>query len=261
MMNSTVIDVTGTAPLSHEEAMPLQAVELERTVELLGTFSESDWSAQTECPDWDVRMMYLHVLGACDAAASIKQSVHQMVTAKRFQRSHGGPLEAALSSVQVRERLELSPADLVQRMTEVAPVTVRKRTKLPSLVRRTKMKIDGPVIESWAYGYLVDTIYLRDMWMHRVDACRATGREMVLSADHDGCIVADVVAEWARRHDQPFSLTLTGPAGGTFTSSGSDSATGPIPDPDVLELDAVEFCRMLGGRADGEGLLSTIVPF
>ncbi len=79
------------------------------------------------------------------------------------------------------------------------------------------MKVDGPVVEKWSLGYLIDTIYLRDAWMHRVDVTRATGAALVLTPDHDGRIVADVVAEWARRHGQPFTLHLTGPAGGTFT--------------------------------------------
>ena len=63
------------------------------------------------------------------------------------------------------------------------------------------------------------------------------------------------MAEWARRHGQPFTLHLTGPAGGTFTGGGP-SATGP-----VIDMDAVEFCRTLAGRAPGDGLLTTIVPF
>ncbi len=63
-------------------------------------------------------------------------------------------------------------------------------------------------------GYLLDVILTRDPWMHRVDIARATGRDLVLTPEHDGRIVADVVAEWARRHGQPFTLTLTGPAGG-----------------------------------------------
>jgi hypothetical protein len=88
--------------------------------------------------------------------------------------------------------------------------------------------------------------------MHRVDITRATGREMVLTADHDGRLVADVVAEWARRHGQPFTLHLTGPAGGVFTQG-----TGG----DELTLDAVEFCRTLSGRANGAGLLTQEVPF
>jgi len=88
--------------------------------------------------------------------------------------------------------------------------------------------------------------------MHRVDASRATGRDMVLSADHDGRIVADVVDEWARRHGRSFSLELTGPAGGQFRAGESG---------EPLVLDAVDFCRILCGRASGEGLLATIVPF
>jgi len=258
-MSATVNDVTARGALSHEEAMQRQAAELERTLELLRSLDDADWSTQTDCPDWDVRRMYLHVLGACDAGASMRENLHQMRAAKQHQKSAGGPLEAGLSAVQVRERLDITPAELVDRLAAVAPVTVRKRTRLPALMRRMKMKIDGPVVETWALGYLVDTIYLRDLWMHRVDAARATGRDLALSADHDGCIVADVVAEWARRHGQPFTLTLTGPAGGTFTSTGSGTVSGATPVD--LELDAVDFCRLLAGREDGTGLLTTIVPF
>jgi hypothetical protein len=75
---------------------------------------------------------------------------------------------------------------------------------------------------------------------------------VVLTAEHDGQLVADVVAEWALRHGRPYRLHLTGPAGGTW-STGSGG-------PD-LELDAVEFCRVLSGRGAGSGLLAQQVPF
>ena len=104
----------------------------------------------------------------------------------------------------------------------------------------------------WTAGYLFDVIHTRDPWMHRIDICRATGREPVLSAGHDGRILADVVADWASRHGQPFTLTLTGPAGGSFRAGESG--------PD-LELDAVEFARILSGRGRAPGLLATAVPF
>jgi hypothetical protein len=42
------------------------------------------------------------------------------------------------------------------------------------------------------------------------------GTPLHLTADHDGVIVAYVVAEWADRHGKEFLLTLTGPAGGTW---------------------------------------------
>jgi hypothetical protein len=69
--------------------------------------------------------------------------------------------------------------------------------------------------------------------------------------------VADVVAEWARRHSQPFVLELTGPAGGRFVVG---DGTG-----ENLTLDAVEFCASLAailvGRGLGSGLLAQPVPF
>jgi hypothetical protein len=204
--------------------------------------------------------MYLHVLGACEGGASMREQAHQMRAAMRRRKAEGGPLEAALSAVQVDDRTELSPDALVDRLTTVAPRTVAKRTRLPGLLRRVKMGVDGPVVERWSLGYLNDTIYLRDLWMHRVDTCRATGAPMVLTPAHDGRIVADVVGEWARRHGRPFSLVLTGPAGGTFAGTGTGTDLGTDATEDI-ELDAVEFCRILAGRAPGEGLLATIVPF
>jgi hypothetical protein len=106
--------------------------------------------------------------------------------------------------------------------------------------------------EKWKLGYLFDVILNRDTWMHRVDLSRATGRPLDLTAEHDGRIVADVVAEWAQRHGRPFTLVLDGPAGGIFAQGEGG---------DDLHVDAVEFCRILSERAPGEGLLAQVVPF
>lgn len=250
------VDVSTIEPLGHDEAMDLQARELERTLALLSALDAADWAAQTDCPDWDVRRMYLHVLGACEAGASMRENARQMVAALAHRRRHGGPLEGALSAVQVRDREDLDPAQLVQRLRETAPRTVRGRRRMPAVLRdRVKIPVDAPVREPWALGYLLDTIYLRDLWMHRVDAARATGRPLELTADHDGRIVADVVAEWARRHGRPFVLRLDGPAGGTYAHDAES------PGAEHLELDAVELCRTLAGRAPATGLLTTVVPF
>ncbi len=217
----------------------------------------AEWAVQTDCPDWDVREMYLHVLGACEGSASPFQGIHQTRTARRRRKLHGGPLEANLSAVQVAEREFLSHGDLVERLATAGPRAVRRRRKLIGWFRRhMRFKIDAPVVEKWTLGYLVDTIYLRDLWMHRIDAATATGRELVLTADHDGRIVADVVAEWARRHGRPFTLELTGPAGGSFVRAGAGVGAG-----EHVTRDAVQFCRSLAGRAKAEGLLATVVPF
>lgn len=255
-MSGTAVEVTAIEPFTHDEAMHLQAQELARTIAALRSLDESDWTASTDCPAWDVRALYQHVLGACESGASLRENLHQMRLAMLHRKRNGGPLEAALSHVQVSERADLTPAEIVQRFEAVAPKTVSGRTRIPGLLRNhARMPVDGPVIEKWKVGYLVDTIYLRDLWMHRVDLSRSVGRPLELSAEHDGRIVAEVVAEWARRHGKPFFLELTGEAGGTYVRDSHSASS------ERLSLDAVEFCRTLAGRGSAAGLLSTVVPF
>lgn len=258
MTTVSTTDVTTIAPIDHREAMDLQATELDRAIAMLRSLDTDHWSAQTVCPDWDVRRMWLHVLGACDAGASMRENMHQMRAGRKRRKDLGVSLEEGLSGVQVAERERLSPAELIERLEQVAPKTITGRTRTPRPMRAMKISVDAPVVEKWSLGYLLDIIYLRDVWMHRVDTARATGCDLVLTSQHDGRIVADVVAEWARRHGRPFTLELTGEAGGIFTSG---DATGARDAAEPTVLDAVEFCSLLAGRGDASGLLSTVVPF
>ena len=172
-MTMTTTDVTTIGPLTHNEAMRLQAHELERVLALLRSLDDAAWTAATDCPAWDVRAMCQHVLGACEAGAFLARKHPPDAPGRSYRKQHGGPLEAALSAVQVRDRARLAPAQVVSRLSEVAPKTVRGRTRIPALVRNhAKLRADGPVYETWELGYLVDTIYLRDLWMHRVDVAR-----------------------------------------------------------------------------------------
>jgi hypothetical protein len=97
-MTITTTDVTTIAPLAHDEAMRLQAGELERTLALLRSLDERDWTAPTDCPAWDVRALCQHVLGACEAGASMRENAHQMRLGRAYRKKNGGPLEAALSA-------------------------------------------------------------------------------------------------------------------------------------------------------------------
>jgi uncharacterized protein (TIGR03083 family) len=151
----TTIDVTTIEPLTHPEAMRLQADELDRTLALLRSLDAAAWAAQTDCPAWDVRAMYQHVLGACEAGASVRENVRQFSGALAHRRRHGGSLEAALTAVQVRARADLTPAQIVARLAAVAPAMVRGRRRVPALARRhVRLKADGPVFETWRLGYL-----------------------------------------------------------------------------------------------------------
>jgi hypothetical protein len=186
-----------------------------------------------------------------EMAASVREQRRQVREAKR----RGGLFIDALTAVQVEERSAMAPTEIVARFAARWPKALAGRRRTPFFVRRRPMPVEQLVDgrpEVWSIGYLVDVILTRDPWMHRVDIVRATGAEHRLTADHDGRLVADVVAEWAGRHGQPYSLRLTGPAGGSWSrGAGGES----------IELDAVEFCRAVSGRRRATGLLAVQVPF
>jgi uncharacterized protein (TIGR03083 family) len=194
--------------------------------------------------------MVAHVLGAAESA-SLRELAHQYRAGAKLARSRKGVLIDAVNEVQVRERADLAPAELLERLAAAQPRFRRTRRRLPAPLRAVRVPTDEHH-DKVSLGHLMDVIYTRDTWMHRVDICRATGRTMVLTPDHDGRIVADVVAEWAALHGQPVELVLAGPAGGTFTHG-----TGG----DRIEMDAVDFCNVMAGRGPGTGLLETGVLF
>jgi uncharacterized protein (TIGR03083 family) len=236
--------------------MRLAADEYARLAELLRSLNDADWTQRTDCPEWDVRALAAHNLGMAEMSASVFEQRRQMKAAK----AAGGLFIDALTDLQVRKHDEKSGGQIAADYAEVGAKAAKARRRTPSFIRKRTMpepqRLNG-IDEMWTIGYLVDVILTRDVWMHRVDVSRATGHDMVLTADHDGLLVDNVVNEWADRHGQPFTLTLHGPAGGSW-ARGEGGAE--------LALDAVEFCRTLSGRAPaesalGDGLLTTEVPF
>jgi uncharacterized protein (TIGR03083 family) len=251
-MNMTTTSVDTIRPIDRSEARALAEAENERVLDLLRSLSDDDWSQPTDCAAWDVRALAGHVLGGMEGFSSFRQLMHMMRAAKK--EAGKGSFVDGMTAVQVRERAGLTHDELLRRLAEAGPRSARFRARMPAPFRAMPMKqelLSGKT-ESWKMSYLLDTILTRDTWMHRVDVACATGHDLALTADHDGRIVADAVAEWARRHGQPFLLQLTGPAGGSFTQGAGGEA---------ITLDAVEFCQILSGRASGSGLMTQEVPF
>ncbi|MGH3859924.1 maleylpyruvate isomerase family mycothiol-dependent enzyme [Actinokineospora sp.] len=242
--------MTKTAPrrpaLDRPTAARLAETEYQRFVDVLRTLTPDEWATPTECPGWDVRAMAGHALGMAEMAASPLESARQ----QRAARKRGGVLIDALTALQVEEQAHLSAAEVVTRFAAVAPKAARARRRVPSLLRRAAVSSGTEHAEKWTVAYVMDVILTRDPWMHRMDIHRAVGSTPVLTAEHDGVLVADVVEEWAGRYGQPFTLLLSGPAGGEWTRGGPE-----------LRLDAIQFCRILSGRAPGDGLLAVQVPF
>lgn len=250
---TTATPVETIPAITRAEVEALAKTEYARLADQLRSLAAGDWSRPTDCPAWDVRAVAGHSAGMLATFTGYRTLMSTMSAATKAAKRSGGPMIDALTAKQVADHAGLSTTELIDKIDAVGPRAARWRATRPGLFRRMPMKEEvGGKQETWRMSYLLEVILTRDPWMHRVDIARATGTEMRLTADHDGRIVADVVAEWARRHRAPFTLTLTGPAGGTYSAGDGG---------EHLTIDAVEFCRTLSGRATGTGLLTQEVPF
>jgi uncharacterized protein (TIGR03083 family) len=240
-------------------AMRLAQTEYQRVIDAVDALQPEDWTRPTDCTEWDVRQLVAHIVGQAKLFSTPLEVARQMRAATARQQPGQAQVDA-LTAFQVEERQHLGPEELRAELHRAGPRGAKGRRRVPGFVRRIRLpgaEIINGVPETWSIGYATDVILTRDPWMHRLDLARATGREPVITADHDGVLVADVVAEWARRHGRPYRLQLTGPAGGSWSSGtgGED-----------IVMDAADFCRVISGRPgpDGgqpSGLLTTQVPF
>jgi uncharacterized protein (TIGR03083 family) len=241
--------IPAVTPMRHRDWMAASGEEYRRIGRLLAGLTDEDWQRPTDCTEWDVRQLVAHLVGNAEMSASMREMRRQQKLGRRLRPD--APGIDGMTAVQVQERADVLPPQLVRDLADVADRAVKARGRIPAPVRAIPVPF-GPPLGTRPLGYLMGCIYTRDAWMHRIDLARATGRPVELTAEHDGRIVADVVAEWAGVHEQPYALTLTGPAGGTFLR-GTDG--------EAITVDAVDFCRIVSGRASGTGLLASPVPF
>ncbi|MEI7754470.1 MAG: maleylpyruvate isomerase family mycothiol-dependent enzyme [Actinomycetota bacterium] len=257
MMTARPVDTI--QPLTRSSTESLARTEYVRMASQLRSLAPDEWARPTDCPLWDVRAVAGHNVGMMATFTGFRRLFGAMGAATKTSKRNGGPMIDALTARQVADHANLSTDELITRVEEIGPRAARWRAKAPWLFRKMPMKQDvGGTVETWRMAFLLDTILTRDPWMHRIDIARATGRELELTAAHDGCIVADVVAELARRYNKPFTLTLTGPAGGDFIAGDGSG--------EHVTIDAIEMCRTLSGRPPAHesqrtGLLATAVPF
>jgi uncharacterized protein (TIGR03083 family) len=240
-----------TARIDRVDAKRLALEEFDRFAGVVGDLTSEEWSRPTDCTHWNVRKLALHVLGSAEAQASFPEFVRQL--------RHGLPLNKEIDSHhwvdgmnewQIRERSDLSDAEIAAQLAGIGPKAVKGRWRTPPPARYLPVPF-GPPVGWQPLKYLLDMGFTRDVWAHRIDLCTATDRPMQLTVDHDGRLVADIVAEWGAIHAQAFRLTLEGAAGGTF-EQGVDG--------EAVTLDAIEFTKILSGRRPGTGILSHPLP-
>jgi uncharacterized protein (TIGR03083 family) len=216
----------------------------------LAELTDADWRRPTDCTGWTVRDMVAHLVGAAEGHGSLPAFVHQYAWGVRHRKDFGGSGLDAMNQKQINDQRALSDAALVQRLDELAPRAVAGRSRRARWIGWAPISLDQA--GSWyagmptrtTMGELCAVVLTRDVWAHRLDIARAVGKPPSIDPQADGPVVADIAADWASRHAQPFTLVLTGAAGGTFRAGHS----GPS-----LTLDALDFARLMAGRrTDGD---------
>ena len=251
-------NVAAIVKIAHQEAMQLAAEENSRFHDLLLQLSPDDWQKGTVCTRWTVRDVAVHVTASAEAQASPVEFVHQVIRGRGLTTKIGGRHWVdGLNEAQLRARSHLSPEEIPWKWKSASAAALKARRRMPIAIRALRVlplgSVDGVHFGWQPLSYLFDMGFTRDVWMHRIDICQATGRSVHPTPEHDGRIVEDIISEWATRHAEPFHLKLTGPAGGTFIRAGE-------PEGGCLEIDAIESCRLLSGRGTPQGVLQHPLP-
>ncbi len=191
MAQPTISEAAHIHPITHAEAGIMARAELERFLTLVKSLAIDDWDKPTDCTTWNVRQVLAHQAGAYAGFASWGQFIRQW--SQIFRKRQPGQLPVdVVNQRQVEDRANASAAELIAELEEMGPKAIATRQRLPAFLRALRMPF-GPPLGFVRFDYLTDLIYPRDTWSHRLDVCRATGREMVLTPDHDGQIIALVM--------------------------------------------------------------------
>jgi uncharacterized protein (TIGR03083 family) len=247
-----VVDVATIQRIDHDEAMAITAVEFRKVGDAIRRLDATDWAKPSDCTRWTVHGVVAHVVGSAAAQASPREFVRQVRAGRPVVKEIGAEFWwDGMNEVHVRERAPATPAELAAEWDVVSGKALRARTRLPRPIARLPLlNLPAPVGRQ-PIGYLFDIGFTRDAWMHRIDIAEASGKSFDADPNHDGRMLADIVAEWAGTHGEPFVLELTGPAGGSYTAgNGGEHVT----------MDAVQFARVLAGRQPGKGVLAHPLP-
>ena len=251
VVRPALVQARAIPSLTHAEATAMATLELERFLALVTSLSDEEWEQPTACTLWNVRQVLAHVTGGYAAYARWSEFKRQgSARVQRPYRASGLSFLDSMNQIQVDDRAHATPAALLDELRDVGPRAVATRAKLPAVLRAVRVPL--PDLEGFTpIGYLTDLIITRGMWVHRLDICRATQREMVMTAEHDGRMVALVVRDLAKKlaahlRTTPLVYQLSGRGGGTWQlgTKGPPAAT--------LGLDILDFNLLASGRLTPE---------
>ena len=254
-LSSSVRDGTLIPGLTHQEAMKMAAEELTRFQALIESLADEDWNQQTACSLWTVKDVVAHQAAHVRSVISLREFMQQVNPGvMRPYRKNGMNMLDAMNQAQVDLRRDHTVDQLIVEIRDTAQPSLQGRDRLPGFVRSLVLPLPG-FDEPRSLGYLFDVIYTRDMWMHRIDICHATGKKMQLDSYHDGRIVALAVKDLAEKskrglHGRAALLELTGAAGGSYQIGENSTPQATI------QMDVFTFAVLTSGREKAANVLT-----
>ncbi len=214
---STTIRAARLPQTDPDQAAVTALVEYEALASLLRSLDPVDWDRPTDCTHWTVRDIVAHVLGALHEGAFLPTFIRHALTA-RFRHRELSLLDG-MNEAQIDDRRGWSGPRLVAELARLAPIGVSGRRRVPGFVRQLRPPPNPPMASDTRMSYVLDVIYTRDAWMHRVDITRAVGR-VFQPGPSDAEVVEQVVRDLDRQWSgPPLVLHLSGSGGGRWTLS------------------------------------------
>lgn len=240
---STLVRAHDVARTDHAHATGLLRPEVDAMGALLGTLSTDEWLLPTECSGWNVRDIIAHEIGNAEI------TLDSDLMAQRLREGAARYPERyrldAMNEMAVDAWRDRPAGELVTEFTRLWQQVIETLPDVPQSAREQTFDTGYPEAPPLPLGYILDVILVRDMWMHRIDICRATGRAFQ-NHEHDRGVIEQVLRDlddqWA---GSPIVLDLTGAVAGDW-QIGADGAVATV------QVDAVEFMRNLSGRTDPE---------
>ena len=189
--------------------------------------------------------MVSHLVAQCEDGLRLRTSLRREVAGRRrYPRKTSVDAHMA---VQVDDHRAEPGPDLAGRFAVLWPRAVQARRRRSTPLRRITLSAGIPGTPRFSLGHLLDIIYNRDLWMHRLDLARATGQPFAIG-DHDRHIIEQAIRDLALTWPAaPVALQLTGPAGGSWLIGSGEPAA-------VIRAEPTAWMRALAGRDDNPAL-------
>ena len=238
---STITRAHDVIRTDHEHATDLLRPEVHATEVLLRDLAPYEWSLRTDCVRWEVRDVVAHMLANAESVLDadlmeerIREGERRYPELYRLD---------AFNEAGVQAWADQHPASLVNEFTRLWRRAIDVLREMPESARSQTFDAGYPGVPPIELGYVWDVVFTRDMWMHRIDLCRATQRDFAAGAHTRG-----VVEQVLRDLDDVWSgpavvLDLTGAVAGDWQFGQGEAAA-------TVRVDTVEFLRALSGRTE-----------